>query len=225
MRLPFPSQGRKPSSPTVKLKSGSSHSTRSPVPDVVSTAFLALKESADAFPPLKSAVSGVLVVRDIAQRAKSSKSDARDIARRTEEILNVIADAVPDPSIIPMPMLQSIERFTVLLDEISRSMEAIALSGSVSRLVHLNRNEHVLRNIKARLDDAYRDFLAAAILRAEIEQTQTRIVVQQTQAQLSVLGTELAGQQAQTHNCVVKLSSVTNTVVCYSCMAIFLASP
>jgi hypothetical protein len=57
-----------------------------------------------------------------------------------------------------------------LLDEVSCSMEKITLSGSqphservrwpnLSRLVHLNRNERVLRDIKAQLDDAYRDFV------------------------------------------------------------------
>ncbi|KAF7343303.1 hypothetical protein MVEN_01762600 [Mycena venus] len=190
MWLSFPSRGRKPSAPTVKLKSSLFHNTLSAVPDVVSTALLALKESADAYPPLKSAVGGVLALRDIAQRAKHSKSDARDIAQRTEEILDVIADAVPDPSAILTPMLQSIERFTVysliptcisntsmefislprrLLDDISAAMEPIALSGSVSRVVHLNRNERVIRDIKARLDDAYRDFLAACTLRVEAQ--------------------------------------------------------
>jgi hypothetical protein len=38
-------------------------------------------------------------------------------------------------------------------------MEAITLTGRISRVVQLNRNERVLQNIKSRLDDAYRDFL------------------------------------------------------------------
>jgi hypothetical protein len=67
MRIPFTSRGRKPPSSTAKIKSSPSHNTLSAVPDVVSTALLALKESADAFPPLKSAVGGVLTLREIAQ--------------------------------------------------------------------------------------------------------------------------------------------------------------
>jgi hypothetical protein len=68
MRLPFPSRGRKPPAPTVKLKLKHSPSgTARALPDVVSTSLLALKESADAFPPLKSAVGGVLAVWDIAE--------------------------------------------------------------------------------------------------------------------------------------------------------------
>jgi hypothetical protein len=94
----------------------------------------ALKESADTFPPLKSAVSGVVALFEIAevggclhlaatpkhadiatrtpQRAKHAKSDAHAIALRTKEILDVVADAVPDGSAIPAPMAQSIQRFT-----------------------------------------------------------------------------------------------------------------
>lgn len=47
------------------------------------------------------------------QRTKHCKSDARAIALRTKEILDVIADAVPDGSRIPQPMLRSIQRFTM----------------------------------------------------------------------------------------------------------------
>ncbi|KAF7343304.1 hypothetical protein MVEN_01762700 [Mycena venus] len=211
MRLSFPSKGRKPPFPTAKLKSLVSSPSAAAVPDLLSTALVALKESADAFPPLKSAVGGVLAVTDIAQRAKHSKSDALDIAHRTQGILNVIADAVPDPSTISTPMLQSIERFTMLLDEISAAMEPIALSGSISRIVHLHRNERMILDIKARLDDAYRDFVAAVALRVEAQQTQ------------------LAAQQAQTHMDVRKLAVATDaqlsSVLFYARLAIFFGKP
>jgi hypothetical protein len=47
------------------------------------------------------------------QRAKHSKSAARDIALRTKDILDVIADVIPDGSIISPSMLIRIERFTL----------------------------------------------------------------------------------------------------------------
>ncbi|KAJ7936015.1 hypothetical protein B0H13DRAFT_2304088 [Mycena leptocephala] len=149
---------------------------------------LALKESADAFPPLKSAVGGVIVVWDIVERAKHSKADARAIALRTKEILDVIADVVPDGSAIPPPMLQSIGRFTLLLDDIKFQMEAIVLTGGVSRIVRLNSNERSLQGIKARLDDAYRDFLAASALRLEVHQCElgVRLAVQHAQTNLTL---------------------------------------
>lgn len=47
------------------------------------------------------------------QRAKHSKLDARDIVLRAKKILDVVADSVPDPSMIPPEMLKAIENFTM----------------------------------------------------------------------------------------------------------------
>ncbi|KAJ7713024.1 hypothetical protein B0H14DRAFT_3017351 [Mycena olivaceomarginata] len=221
MWLSFPSRERKPPSSTAKLKSLASSTSAAAVPDLFSTALLALKESADAFPPLKSAVGGVLAVTDIAQRAKHSKSDARDIALRTQAILDIIAAALPDPSVISDSMLQSIECFTRLLDEINTAIEPIALSGSVSRVVHLNRHERVVQDIKARLEDSYRDFMAACTLRVEAQQTE-----------LATQQACFADQLAKTHIDVGKLVVATDAiapqlsgVLFYSRLAVFLASP
>jgi hypothetical protein len=87
----------------------------------------------------------------------------------------VIADSVPDGAAIPPPMLKSIEAFTVyvllpiatrilifplsVLDEIRRNLEDIALTGRLSRIAHLRRNERTVEGMKTQLDDAYRDFL------------------------------------------------------------------
>jgi hypothetical protein len=38
-------------------------------------------------------------------------------------------------------------------------MEAVSFSSKASRLVHLGDNECIIQDIKARLDDQYRDFL------------------------------------------------------------------
>jgi hypothetical protein len=95
-------------------------------------------------------------------------------------------------------MLLSIERFSILLEEIKCSMENISLTGGVSRVVHLNRNERVLQDIKTRLDDAYRDFLAAAAIRMEVQQT--ALAVQQETIHL-----DLKAVSATTNNLAVDL--------------------
>ncbi|KAJ7087455.1 hypothetical protein C8R44DRAFT_30753 [Mycena epipterygia] len=203
MRFTVPSRARlKPSSKISKPKSR----TTGALPDVLWTCVLALKESADAFPPLKSAVGGVVALCNIAEHAKHSKSDARDIALRTKTILDLVADALPDGSEIPPHMLLSIERFTVLLDEIQCRMETIAFAGRVSRVIHLNRNAHVLQDINVQLDDAYRDF-AASLLRVEVTQSNTHKTV-----------TEIS---AEATNSSIQLSDV----VFYSRLTVFLAHP
>ncbi|KAJ7916000.1 hypothetical protein B0H13DRAFT_1871610 [Mycena leptocephala] len=174
----------------VELKAFSSRT--SALPDILSTSLLALKESADAFPPLKSAVGGVLAVWDIAQRAEHSKSDACENALRTEKILNVIADAVPDGLAIS-PLLHSVGCFTVNSEFTTylSTTEAIAFSRGLDRFVHLGRNEHVPQTIQTQLDDAYRDLLADSVLRGEVQQMQSayqqaQFVPQQTQVQIDL---------------------------------------
>ncbi|KAJ7664978.1 hypothetical protein B0H17DRAFT_292912 [Mycena rosella] len=183
MHLPFkfPSRAKKkfPSGTTTRLNALQPGNL---LPDMLWTSIYALKESADAFPPLKSVVSGVIAVYEIAERAKHSKADAHRIAVRITEILDLIAEAAPDPLAIEQPMLQSIERFTLLLDEIRCPMEAIAFTGALARLGHLNRNELMLQEIKARLDDAKYDFLAASVLRQEVQQAQLIVAVKDTLA-------------------------------------------
>ncbi|KAJ7138955.1 hypothetical protein C8R46DRAFT_1136595, partial [Mycena filopes] len=179
----------------VKLKAPSS-STSNAVLDSIHTSLVVLKESADVFPLLKSVVGGVLALCDIAKRAKSSKSHAREITVRANRIVDVIYNAVPDATTIPKPMEDSIEQFVILLKKIKSSLATIALSSRVSRLVHLNRNEHILRDMKAELDEAYRDFTVASAVRVEVQQTQ--ILFQQG---------ELAAQQARILIAVQKTSA------------------
>ncbi|KAJ7483302.1 hypothetical protein FB451DRAFT_1393414 [Mycena latifolia] len=200
MRLRLRLPGRAKLKPPSTANSTQTPRKNSVFSDVLWTSMCALRDSADAFPPLKSAVSGVLALWDIAERAQHAKSEARDIALRTKAILDLIADAVPDGSDIPPPMLLSIERFTVTLDEIRCSMEDIALSDVSSRAGHLNRNDAKIRDIKAQLDEAYRDFLTASVLRSEVVQTQIQ-------------------------SYILKVSAETATVLFYSRLTFFLASP
>ncbi|KAJ7087448.1 hypothetical protein C8R44DRAFT_893158 [Mycena epipterygia] len=162
MRFPFPFKGKK--KPTSKPPKSQS-TTPLALPDVLWTSILALKESSDAFAPLKSVVEDMSAIWDIAERAKHSKAAAEDIARRTKDIIDVIADAISDPALIPPVILRRIERFEVLLDEIKCSMERISFTGGVQ------------------LDDAYHIFLAASILRLEKTQSSTHIAIAKASAE------------------------------------------
>ncbi|KAK7026292.1 hypothetical protein R3P38DRAFT_2528992, partial [Favolaschia claudopus] len=143
-----------------------------------------LAQSADAFPPLKSAVGGVIALWTVAERAKHCKSEAIAVALRANEILNNIADAVPDATAISPAMLQSITRFTLLLENICSELDQIASTSTISRIVHVNRNEQTLKQMLIRLTNVYDDFVAAATLR--IEQHQNRFVAQITAHQDAV---------------------------------------
>ncbi|KAJ7200945.1 hypothetical protein C8J57DRAFT_1544097 [Mycena rebaudengoi] len=134
----------------------------SALPDVLWTSLRALKESADTFPPLKSVVGGVVAIWDIAEvnglyyrHLSNSRRPAREALQDRgprhrapdKKIVDLIADAVPDPSEIPPSMLLSIDRFTFALDEIDAAWR-LSLSGSLSRLVHLNHHNRTNKALK-----------------------------------------------------------------------------
>ncbi|KAK7051890.1 hypothetical protein R3P38DRAFT_3594003 [Favolaschia claudopus] len=186
MRLPLPSSARRPLFPTVKLKKPLARtSTAFPLPgplvklepwsntlsDPLLTALGALKQSSAAFPPLESAVNGVLAIYDIAQRAKTCRADARDVVDRARNILDILADGLQDPSMIPPSILKLLERFKIHLTEIENSMRILADANIASRLVHLNRNERMIRSIKDRLEAEHDDFRLALEFRVVVQQT------------------------------------------------------
>ncbi|KAJ7575955.1 hypothetical protein C8J56DRAFT_1032203 [Mycena floridula] len=151
--------------------------------DISRTSLVALKESSDAFPPLKSVCGGVLAIWDTVERLKSCKSEARALADRCKDILEHLADAVqPDPAHISPALMHDISRFQRLLDNIRASMEQIAkMPTGTSRalkclkglkgLKRLNRDEAELKQSLRHLDEAVQSFLVAMAARAEVSMT------------------------------------------------------
>ncbi|KAK7001886.1 hypothetical protein R3P38DRAFT_1774583 [Favolaschia claudopus] len=216
MRLSFRS-GRRPLLPRTKMKTRSpwfSSRASSTLLAVAVTSLHVLAQSADAFPPLKSVVGGVRALCDIAQRAKHFKVEAIEVALRSKDILDIIADAVPDGSQIPQPMLQSINRFTLLLDDVRLEMEQLARTGMTARLLHVDRNEQTLRSLRVRLDNAYQDLLAASALRVEVQQAQLVLV----QSQLVEDRDKIVQRQNVTLD-------ATKAIIFYSRLSVFLARP
>ncbi|KAJ7333295.1 hypothetical protein DFH08DRAFT_939916, partial [Mycena albidolilacea] len=208
MRFPFPvpSRARLKRFPLSLRKSlPSQSSTSHTLPDILRTSLLALRESADACPPLKSAVGGVVALWDIAEvgtsrRAKHAKRDARDIAFRTNEIMENIGDAVPDVSKISPPLLAKIVDLALLLEDIRRDMEIITSTGGIVRVARLNRNERVLQDIRVKLDEKTHDFATGSLLRQEIQQ-----------AQMAVEQTQFISQHKETHYEVKKIVDTMHT--------------
>lgn len=155
--------------------------------DVTQTSLVALKESADAFPPLKSAAGGVLAVWNLANRAKTSKKKAKATADRCDQILQVLADAVPDPFNITPEMQENIHKFTILLQEICYAMQRLQRQTRISMFLHLNRNEDKLDGFRQRLDEAYQNFAVAAALRSEVKLLEIQNDIANTSAKIELL--------------------------------------
>ncbi|KAJ7148096.1 hypothetical protein C8R43DRAFT_1129251 [Mycena crocata] len=164
--------------------------------DLLWTSLTALRTSADAFPPLKGVVGAVTSIMEISQRVTHSRRDAQQLAHRTVQTLellaDVISDAISDPSTIPEPMLASIARFQGTLDEIAAAMAFLVAHGPMWRLRHLNRTEGELKDFNRRLDDASRKFIMVSTLRIEAGVHRVEAHILDTSASSAVLhNTEL----------------------------------
>ncbi|KAJ7760851.1 hypothetical protein DFH07DRAFT_426002 [Mycena maculata] len=135
--------------------------------DLLYTSLSALRTSSDAFPPLQGVVGAVTSILEISQRVSHSKKQARELARRSVEVLELLADLIPDATAIPEPMLAGITRFQGTLEEIKTEMSRLATRGRLWRLKHLNRSEGALIRFNGRLDDASREFAIGAAVRVE----------------------------------------------------------
>ncbi|KAJ7441949.1 hypothetical protein B0H11DRAFT_1932671 [Mycena galericulata] len=146
--------------------------------------FLSLvKESTDIFPPLKSAVGGVLAVWDLADvllavfRLFRIIDDLVAIASRAVAIFDSIFNAVGRSTTISPGMLQDILKFEELLHEITTTMEAQS-KPRFRRLLRLRKQESRLTRFTSRLDAASETFKIGSTARVEL-------VVEKIQADVS----------------------------------------
>ncbi|KAJ6577776.1 hypothetical protein B0H19DRAFT_1121340 [Mycena capillaripes] len=132
--------------------------------DIAFTSLTALRESADAFPPLKSAVGGVLALWNTAEKGPNS------LSRRAYEVLEAFTDAVPDPANIHPSMLVSIQRFDDVLREARDAMVPLTKRRRfMSSTLSLNRDEATLELFNRRLDESFQNFTIAGLTRVETQ--------------------------------------------------------
>ncbi|KAJ7689719.1 hypothetical protein B0H17DRAFT_1066111 [Mycena rosella] len=164
--------------------------------DAIRESLSLLKDSADAFPPLKSAVGGVLAVWDLAERVSASDENAQVLARRAVGILDVIYNAVGGGAGPVSPeMLQEMLKFEQLLREVSAAMEEHLKAGRLRRVLHLRRQESRLAQFTARLDAAAEAFKIGSSTRTE--STSTRIASTSARIESTSTRVELALEKIQ----------------------------
>jgi len=105
-----------------------------------------------------------LALWNTVERVKTSKKKAKALSRRAYEVLEALADAVPDPSNISPSMLMSIQRFDDVLIE---ACDAVAPLTKRRRLLSLNRDEETLELLNRRLDESFQTFTIAGLTRVE----------------------------------------------------------
>jgi len=134
----------------------------------LSLALTALKESADAFPPLKGAVGAVVHIRDLRLKVKSNQDEFNKLVSRVEMILEKVADAVPDPTKIPPDLQGRIEEFTTVVAHIGHLMESRSRRKALRRLLSHKEDEEIISDIHRRLDNLESGFTNVSVIKLEI---------------------------------------------------------
>ncbi|GLB40767.1 hypothetical protein LshimejAT787_0806380 [Lyophyllum shimeji] len=173
--------------------------------DLTKTFVTALRDSADAFPPLKSLAGGVLAVWQTAERAKCSKGRAKALAERCCSLLRIIADAVKDPNDVPPEMNVNLENFKILLEDIQRALNPLQKQNPLKSLAHLNRDQDELDDLNRRLDEAYHGFVISSAL---MTQLQLERIQRKVAKQLIMLGHIDKAQDCT----IARLSEIRNEV-------------
>ncbi|KAJ7075694.1 hypothetical protein C8R43DRAFT_1115812 [Mycena crocata] len=133
--------------------------TKSIAGDAIYIGLIALRESSEAFPPLRATVG---------LRVQRNKDTSHYLARRAVEILEIVAAAIPDPTRISPRMATKIARFQCVLQEIHQEMSRLRGRRGISRFIRLNHDEDTLESFKGRLDDICQSFLIESAIHIEL---------------------------------------------------------
>jgi len=164
--LPFSRKRLKPPESTTSHKSMERQSTTAlAVPLIVLNA---IKESSDAFPPLKGAVSSILHIIELSQKVKSNKEDCQKLAFRVQEILDKVTRAVPDATCISFDLLGRIAEFENTLDEIKLFMESLCRVNIFKRLIRHEEHKASFVKFNQLLDDAFQSFMFISTIKIEM---------------------------------------------------------
>jgi hypothetical protein len=120
----------------------------------------AVKESSDAFPPLKSVVGGIVHIAELCETVKANTADCRYIV---ELLLGVVRDLAKNPD--QGTALES--RMEILRQQVERiavTVESIAKRGRTAAVLHAAEDKQAIAEARARLQEAVASFNLCAHL-------------------------------------------------------------
>ncbi|KAJ7913726.1 hypothetical protein B0H13DRAFT_2465735 [Mycena leptocephala] len=119
----------------------------------------ALQASTDAFPPLKSAVSAVIVLLELREKAKSNKKGCEHIAKRSAQLVQDIWRQTKDFGVaLPGEVEGSVVQIGELFIEIERFFEELTKENLWERLARQDRNQSQVEEYGRLLDEAMLHF-------------------------------------------------------------------
>ncbi|KAF7362440.1 hypothetical protein MVEN_00591400 [Mycena venus] len=133
----------------------------------------AIQASTDAFPPLKSAVSIVIVVLDLSEKPKSNKKGCKHIAERSAQLVQDIWRQTKDFGVtLPTEVEKSVEEIEKLFQEITLFFKELIEENFWQRFALQDRHKSRIEEYGRLLDGAMLHFnmnLELSIHRSQVE--------------------------------------------------------
>ncbi|VDB84204.1 unnamed protein product [Peniophora sp. CBMAI 1063] len=114
-----------------------------------------LKESSDAFPPLKSAVGGLLALIAVYERTKSNDSDLQNILHRIDRLLGILGDRLRGDRHVVHGFAD--ESFAKMLIMYLAKLEEMTRRGSLVRVAHSIQIGNELRDVCTAIERAIQE--------------------------------------------------------------------
>ncbi|KAJ7328922.1 hypothetical protein DFH08DRAFT_1084399 [Mycena albidolilacea] len=119
----------------------------------------AIQASTDAFPPLKSSVSVVLVIMELSQRAKSNKKACEHIAKRSAQLVQDIWRQTKDFGVVlPEEVERSVVEIENLFKEIESFFGGLETEKAWERFARQDRHKNQVAEYGRLLDEAMMQF-------------------------------------------------------------------
>ncbi|KAJ6582418.1 hypothetical protein B0H19DRAFT_527491 [Mycena capillaripes] len=119
----------------------------------------AIQASADAFPPLKSFASGVVVLLELSEKIKSNKKGCEHIAQRSAQLVQDIWTQTKDFNVaLPAEVGRSIAEIEKLFKEIEKFFDELKKESPWERFARQDRNKSRVKEYGRLLDEAMLHF-------------------------------------------------------------------
>ncbi|VDC01470.1 unnamed protein product [Peniophora sp. CBMAI 1063] len=137
--------------------------------DVLLLSLEALAQSADAFPPLKSAVGGLLFLTTQIELVSGNKQQILDIYAQIDAFAASLVHAIPDATRLSPAHEAAIRTLAENIQAVSSDVELIARQRPIARFLRAKHHSARLEQLMKRLDQADKSFTRTMLSTVEIK--------------------------------------------------------
>ncbi|KZV70163.1 hypothetical protein PENSPDRAFT_456720 [Peniophora sp. CONT] len=142
------------------------------VKDSLLLSLTALAESSDSFPPLKSAVGGLLFLVTQVELVAGNKAQVEELYAQIDSFAASLERAIPDVTVLSPTAKSAIRALAEDVQAVCVDMEAIASQRPILRFLRAKRHSGDLQDLIRRLDQANTSFTCTMLTSTETKCTQ-----------------------------------------------------